>query len=189
MGSAGKEVDGRIVTFRWKKARDGTWAIQEWIWFFWKTRLLGFETEEEAEARVDAILSSSPVRWYVAHALRPGRLDEKKDNLRQAQEGFQKKPEWPGGAMNEARYKLRAECMDDVVKLLALLPTKISWFRIEAVVDESGTRYPDVLFEFKSDLSRNEIIGTLRLMDDAHVMYQTVQPLEAYTGERDFGIE
>lgn len=47
---------------------------------------------------------------------------------------------------------------------------------------------PDVEFEFETELALDEIIMTLKDIDDSHVMYQTVQPIEKYNGERDYDL-
>lgn len=48
---------------------------------------------------------------------------------------------------------------------------------------------PDVEFEFETELALDEIIMTLQDIDDSHVMYQTVQPIEKYTGERNYDLQ
>ena len=47
---------------------------------------------------------------------------------------------------------------------------------------------PDVEFEFETELALDEIIMTLQDIDDSHVMYQTVKPIDEYTGERDYDL-
>jgi hypothetical protein len=45
---------------------------------------------------------------------------------------------------------------------------------------------PDVEFEFETDLALDEIIMCLKTIADSHVMYQTVNTLQDYTGERNY---
>ena len=79
------------------------------------------------------------------------------------------------------KYKLRAECSQDVVYFLNNVHTQLSSFSL--IKDKE---LPDVEFEFETDLTLDEIILTLQDFDDAHVMYQTVKPIEEYTGERNY---
>ena len=44
---------------------------------------------------------------------------------------------------------------------------------------------PDVEFEFETNLTLDEVIEILKNVPDGHVMYQSVQPIADYTGERD----
>jgi len=39
---------------------------------------------------------------------------------------------------------------------------------------------------FKTTMSRKDILKLLHRIQDGHVMWETLQPIELYTGERDF---
>ena len=79
----------------------------------------------------------------------------------------------------EQHYKLRAECLDDVLLLIDKMPKNVLGMKII----QWGTM-PDVEFEFKSRLSLDEILDILRKQVDSHVMMDTLKPFEEYTGER-----
>ncbi|MFI5297231.1 MAG: recombinase family protein [Polyangiales bacterium] len=86
-------------------------------------------------------------------------------------------------------YKLRAETFVDVVSLAhALMPhgrpeVRCTDFRI--LVSGLGSM-PDLEMELTSPLSIDELLDVIDGIEDGHVMYQTVQPIDAYTGERDY---
>lgn len=74
-------------------------------------------------------------------------------------------------------YKLRAECVFDVsLMIAAILPSYVKM--------QSHAIYPDTVVEFKSTLSLGEIWDLLNEIEDGHVMAETVQLIELYTGER-----
>jgi hypothetical protein len=76
------------------------------------------------------------------------------------------------------KYKLRTECTVDVINFLNKL------------IDYSLTSFSlsEGEFEFETDLTLDKIILILQNLTDTHVMYQTVKPIEEYTGERDYKI-
>jgi len=76
-------------------------------------------------------------------------------------------------------YKLRAECLDDVLLFIHRMPTDI--WSMKIVQREP---LPDVEFEFKTTLTSDEIIALLEKQDDSHVMMDTIKPIDKYTGER-----
>ena len=80
---------------------------------------------------------------------------------------------------DEKHYKLRAECLHDVLLLIRKM-TKNVW-GIKIV--QWGTS-PDVEFEFKSRLTLDEILAILSNQVDSHVMRDTLRPFDEYTGER-----
>lgn len=79
----------------------------------------------------------------------------------------------------EIHYKLRAECLDDVLLLIKKMPKNVWGIKIE-----QWGPMPDVEFEFKSRLTLDEILAILRRQDDSHVMMETLKPFDEYTGER-----
>jgi len=79
----------------------------------------------------------------------------------------------------ENHYKLRAECIDDVVQLINKIQKNVWCIKIE----QWGTM-PDVEFEFKSRLTLDEILAILSNQVDSHIMMLTLRLLEEYTGKR-----
>ncbi len=78
-------------------------------------------------------------------------------------------------------YKLRAECSQDVAEFIQNVHSQLKSFKM--IKDDE---LPDVYFEFETELALDEIILTLKDIEDSHVMFQTVQPIEKYTGERNY---
>lgn len=81
------------------------------------------------------------------------------------------------------RYKLRSECLSDVQKAIDAFNIQLKTATITFI---DSKNIPDCEFEFDTDLALDEIIMRLQDIEDSHVMYQTVKPIEKYTGERDF---
>jgi hypothetical protein len=79
----------------------------------------------------------------------------------------------------EQHFKLRAECLQDVIGLIQRMPEN-AW----AVKIEQWDSLPDVEFEFKTRLNQTEIIGLLNQQDDSHVMIDTLKSIDEYTGKR-----
>lgn len=83
-------------------------------------------------------------------------------------------------------YKFRAECMSDVC---ALLPLIAGPNLIESVNITTNKDYPDVQAEITTVYPIGAIMEAMRQVPDGHVMRQTLQPIETYTGERDYTIQ
>lgn len=81
---------------------------------------------------------------------------------------------------DEKHYKLRAECLHDVLLLINKMPRKNLW----GIKIEQWGPFPDVEFEFKTKLTLDEIIVILMKQVDSHVMIDTLKPINEYTGER-----
>jgi len=79
----------------------------------------------------------------------------------------------------EKHYKLRAECLDDVLLLIKKIPSNVWGIKII-----QWGPMPDFEFEFKSRLTLDEILAILRKQVDSHVMMETLKPSDEYTGER-----
>lgn len=77
------------------------------------------------------------------------------------------------------KYKLRAECSHDVVQFIVKSYSELSWFAMT-----SSQYTPDVEFEFETGMSYSQVLSVIEEIDDAHVMYQTINQVELYTGER-----
>lgn len=84
-------------------------------------------------------------------------------------------------------YKLRAECLHDVVEFVGSLYridyTTLDFMVSPLVVD--GRRLPDVELIFRTELSLNTLKEVLKNQSDSHVMLETINPVELYTGERN----
>lgn len=83
-------------------------------------------------------------------------------------------------------YKLRAECKHDVKQLSCIL----SQFTItEEKIDEcniNGIPIPDVEYTFDVNQTIEEVIEIIKDIPDSHVMYQTIETIDKYTGERKY---
>lgn len=80
------------------------------------------------------------------------------------------------------KYKLRAECLSDVVNLLKILKT--SSFLIETMENN----LPDVELTFITAYNFIEVAGFISKVEDSHVMLQSLNIYDHYTGERDENI-
>ena len=78
-------------------------------------------------------------------------------------------------------YRLRAECSDDVVRLMNALRASGVHTDMRVMKDVA---LPDVTATFKCDLSLDALRGIIATIDDGHVMHETVERAERYTGER-----
>lgn len=75
------------------------------------------------------------------------------------------------------RFKLRAECLADVVRLI-----HAQGFTNGLIETHKG--FPDVEFEFESNDSMSTLLSRLQRIEDGHVMLETLQPVELYDGNR-----
>ena len=78
----------------------------------------------------------------------------------------------------EKHFKLRAECLDDVLFLYKKMP------QIWGINIVQWGHMPDIEFEFKTTLTSDEILAILKKRVDGHVMIDTLKPYDEYTGER-----
>ena len=84
--------------------------------------------------------------------------------------------------MKQNVYKLRAECLQDVGNFLRRVSNQLINY---SIINIPGHCYlPDVEFIFHTELALDEIIITLKGIDDGHVMVETVERLSEYTGYR-----
>jgi hypothetical protein len=77
------------------------------------------------------------------------------------------------------KYKFRAECAHDVRYFIADLAMTFKSFKMERIFGED---LPDVEFEFETDVSFNQIILILAVIQDSKVMIRTIAPIDEYTG-------
>lgn len=82
------------------------------------------------------------------------------------------------------QFKFRAEGLTDISALEAISEDKITLIKIT-----KDDIFPDIEVEFKTTLSLDEIRDLFKLVPDGHVMFQTVLPIEKYTGVRDFTLD
>lgn len=68
-------------------------------------------------------------------------------------------------------YSFRAECRDDVLSFLAL-PEATSLKKITIVPDPI---FPDVEVEIETKLTVQEVISALEMVEDGHVMVETLK--------------
>lgn len=81
-------------------------------------------------------------------------------------------------------YKFRAETGHDVREAMKIKPCWYCFINIEK--DPHGL--PDVEVEFTSTRSLQELRHIFSTIEDAHVMYQTINYSQLYMGERDCNI-
>ncbi|ELY1992905.1 hypothetical protein SL054_002266 [Flavobacterium psychrophilum] len=83
--------------------------------------------------------------------------------------------------MELKKYKLRAECSNDVVNFLNNIHTQLHSFKFER-----WKNLPDCQLIFSTELALDEIQYCLLDIEDCHVMAQTVMPYRLYTGKRNY---
>lgn len=81
------------------------------------------------------------------------------------------------------KYKFRAECSLDAEQFENENRESISNSEIVPVAG-----FSDVDVTFDSQLELSEIIDLMKNIDDSQVMYQTIKPIDEYTGERDYDL-
>lgn len=98
--------------------------------------------------------------------------------------------------MKTKRYKLRSECFKDIADFLEIFKSKRWGIKIEQQflppgegpeIDEfqqTGIPIPDCELEFSTRATFDEIVAALKKVPDGHVMWQTVKPIDEYTGDR-----
>lgn len=82
--------------------------------------------------------------------------------------------------------KFRAECTNDILELLRRLDENSIPCRINIAPIEDGKYGAEAVI--KTHHSRQELIKLMKQVPDGHVMWQTLAPVECYTGERDYSI-
>lgn len=79
-----------------------------------------------------------------------------------------------------ATYRMRAECMADV----AAFASKVF---CPTMMIEREHPYPDVTVTFVCELELVDILLIIKGIPDGHVMYETLELAEDYSGIRKFG--
>ena len=80
-------------------------------------------------------------------------------------------------------YRFRAECEQDVDVL-----RKILGIRVTKIIKVNEAPFPDTIVEVHGDLSLEELRDAMRMVEDGHVMLQTVAPKDEYTGKRNYDL-
>lgn len=80
-------------------------------------------------------------------------------------------------------YKMRAECLIDVARLLPTLGRGGLLYRVEILQPDAA--YPDVVVTFEHAQDLEHLRCIIATQADAHVMAQTLQLEENFTGERN----
>lgn len=78
-------------------------------------------------------------------------------------------------------YKLRAECLNDVIQLILTNKEKKQFFN---PINITSSELDGCDLDFQSNSTLEEIRSTIATLDDGHVMSETVALREDYTGER-----
>jgi pantothenate kinase len=81
-------------------------------------------------------------------------------------------------------YKCRAEAKADIDAFIKVANKHITQWYCHRWVDDDNNSMPDIEFTFSSDLSIEIMNLILNGLDDCHVMSQTLQLHENYTGIR-----
>jgi len=79
------------------------------------------------------------------------------------------------------RFKFRAETSYDVCNFIY----RIEHDKMEIHITFSA--FPDVEVILVTDKTKEEVIKLMLEVDDSHVMIETLEPEELYTGQRDYG--
>ena len=75
--------------------------------------------------------------------------------------------------------KFRAECAWDITQLIN--ETKATW---NTITITKLAPFPDVEVVIDSEMSIEDWRECLSVIEDGHVMVDTIQPIESYTGRR-----
>ena len=81
------------------------------------------------------------------------------------------------------RYKLRAECKQDIDVFIGNNNPAVSILNSKSLGDMG-----DVELEFESTHSKDQLIAILKNQSDGHVMLQTLEQQHLYTGIRDYSL-
>jgi len=81
------------------------------------------------------------------------------------------------------KYKFRAECAEDAYRFEA--KNRDAILNMQITPTEG---IPDVEVTIDCELKKSEIILLMKEIADGHVMYQTVLPINEYTGHRNYDL-
>ena len=83
-------------------------------------------------------------------------------------------------------YKFRCECPDDYERIQAVCGEGMIDAKVIPQFINEIIPIPDLEVEFKSTLSYEQLLRKFDEVADAHIAFQTLMPIEEYTGERDY---
>ena len=86
------------------------------------------------------------------------------------------------------KYKLRAECFNDIYQFLILVRNDFKVLIFEIKIEQAHPDHSDFTMEFRSELNIKEIRRIIYAGTDLHVMAQTLKPIHEYDGDRDFDL-
>lgn len=83
-------------------------------------------------------------------------------------------------------YKFRAECQSDIERFLTLTVLIGMRSSIKRITTHQSGGLPDVDCELETtdDLTLAKLVAALALLEDGHVMAQTINTAEKYNGKR-----
>jgi hypothetical protein len=73
--------------------------------------------------------------------------------------------------------------MDEIQKVLG------SYYMKNKKTEKIDEMFPDLEATFESSLSREALLCVMQNIADVHVARQTLQPIDKYTGERDYDLD
>jgi hypothetical protein len=83
------------------------------------------------------------------------------------------------------KFKFRAECLTDVFLFFNYCPEgSVKDIQYNSLDLIEG--YPDVEISLESKLKLSDFRQICSKIEDGHVMLQTIQPIDSYTGERNY---
>lgn len=80
--------------------------------------------------------------------------------------------------MRKQTYKFRAECIHDVLEFM-----KKAKFEYDVKIERKGL-FPDVVVEIATKEGIDSIVSIFKKIPDSHVVLETIQPKNLYTGDR-----
>jgi hypothetical protein len=81
------------------------------------------------------------------------------------------------------QYKMRAECMQDAMRLVEAITQRVHSFSVARI-----SVWADCEVTIDAVISLKMLRAACNRIPDGHVMAQTVQLAEDYTGERDYSL-
>ncbi len=86
------------------------------------------------------------------------------------------------------KYKFRAECLIDVFLFFNYCPQG-SVKNIEYNHLAMMENYPDIEVSFESELTLSDFRQICVVIEEGHVMLQTINTFVSYTGERNYDLQ
>lgn len=92
-------------------------------------------------------------------------------------------------------FKMRAEYSHDIMEFLKKAFGAMQSFNFQKDQNDRNNSlpvffgFPDCEIDFTTHATLLQILKILNDIPDSHVMYQTLKPIEDYTGERVYGLD